>query len=165
MGRVIDQKYFEVRCKDDLYVTVLVKVGEDYHGCGQYDRHTPFGLAKNNEEFKHYLNMLSDDEIIEYRDDYDGCILHDMVTCNLSKKCFDEVCSRIGNYYFIKLLEMKDRFGNYAISNVRDLELFKYLIQFSGINGVLIRQVSLHCPISISNYLAEIVNNELFNDD
>lgn len=165
MSRVIDQKYFEVRCKDDLYVTVLVKVGEDYHGCSQYDHHTPFGLANNNDEFTYYLNMLSDDEIIEYRDDYDGCILHDMVSCNLPKDCFDEVRSRIGNYYFVKLLEMKDRCDNYAISNVRDLELFKYLIQFSGINGVLMQQISLHRSISILNYLAEIVNNSLFDDN
>lgn len=165
MGRVIDQKYFEVKCKDDLYTTVLVKVGEDYHGRNQYDHHTPFGLVKNIDEFICYLDMLSENEIVEYRDDYDGCILRDMVICNLSKKYFDEVYDRIGNYHFIKLLEIKDRGGDYVISNIRDLGLFKYLISFSKMHGALIRQISRKCPNSILNYLAEMINSLLFYEN
>lgn len=166
MHKVVDQKYFEVRCKDDLYVTVLVKIEEDdYHGCSQYDHHTPFGLVNNLDEFICYLDMLSDNEIVEYRDDYNGCILHDMVSCNLPYECFEAVRGRIGDYYFVKLLEVKDRSDNCAISNVINLELFKYLIRYSGVSGALLRQISIRCPIFISNYLAELVNDALFDVD
>ena len=165
MGKYIRQKNFEVKCKEDLYNTILVKVGQDYHECCQYDHHTPFGLCKNLDEFTGYLNMLSEDEIIDYRDDYDGCILHDMVTCSLPKIYFDEVRDRIGNYHFVKLLEVKDRGNTYAIANISDLSLFKYLISFSGMNGDMIQQISCRCPMSILKYLAKLINNSLFDGD
>lgn len=161
MGKSISQKNFEVKCKEDLYDTVLVKVGQDYHGCSQYEHHTPFGLCKNLDEFAGYLNMLSVEEIINYRDDFDGCILHDMALCNLPISCFDIVLSYINKENFVKLLKKRDRGGNYVISNTRDLKLFKYLVSFTGVNGDLLRKISQRCPNSILDYFAEIINDQL----
>lgn len=161
MGKSICQKNFEVKCKEDLYDTVLVKIGQDYHGCSQYEHHTPFGLCKNLDEFTRYLNMLSVEEIINYRDDFDGCILRDMALCNLPISYFDVVLSYINEENFVKLLKKRDRGDDYVISNARNLELFKYLASFTGINEDLLRKISQRCPNSILDYFAEIINDQI----
>ena len=162
---VVSYANFAVKSKEDLYTTITVKVGTDYHGCGFFDKHTPFGVCKNIEEFESYLDMLSNEEIINYRDCYGGTILHDMAEANLTTDYFEKIIDRIGEYNFIELLEIRDRGGNYAISNVQNLELFKYLVSYSGIDDRMLRRISQFCSQPILTYLADIINDAILFDD
>ena len=116
-------------------------------------------------EFESYLDMLSNEEIINYRDCYGGTILHDMAEANLTTDYFEKIIDRIGEYNFIELLETRDRGGNYAISNVQNLELFKYLVSYSGIDDRMLRRISQFCSQPILTYLADIINDAILFDD
>lgn len=156
------QKDFKVNDKEDLYKTVLVKVGQDYHGRGQYDHHTPFGLCEDLDILNEYLDMLSTEEIIDYRDEYGGSILHDMALCDLPISHFKAVLSRMMEGDFFELLKIKDRNDCYVISNTRSLELFKYLLSFTGMNYELLRNIMRNCPKIIASYLSDLINDGLF---
>lgn len=160
MSRNIMKNKFKVLCKDDLYSTVLVKVDyNDYHGNSVYEHHTPFGIAETIREFEMYLDLLSCKEIMEYRDYSGGNILHDMARCDKSIKYFDIVLETIGDSSFIKLLKMNDRNNSYPLSEISNLNVFKYLLSFINISGDMLYQISVNCRNKeILDYLANLIN-------
>lgn len=150
---------FSVSTKDDLYTTILVKNNSICNFDNTYERHTPFGVAKNVETFKSYLNMLSTEEIMRYRDNMDGNILHDMCDCDKGVEYFKILMNRIGESNFKELIRLEDRSGMQPLVQISNLELFKYMFSFTRMNSRLLSQLALNSRNrKIIEYLANLIN-------
>lgn len=150
---------FSVSTKDDLYTTILVRNTASYNYDNTYERHTPFGVAENVETFKSYLNMLSTEEIMRYRDDMDGNILHDMCDCDKGVEYFKILLNYIGEYNFKELIRMEDRSGMQPLVQISNLELFKFMFSFTRMNSRLLSQLALNSKNrKIIEYLANLIN-------
>ena len=158
---IVNPEEFSIKNKDDLLNKIIqIKVGSDYHGCGEYVLHTPFGLCETLDKFREYISMLTLDEIINYRDDYDGSILHDMVTCNKDLSYFKYIYSVVKYRNFVKLVKHKDRSGNDVITKIRDLNLFKEIVKITGIERYEVRRMTDNCSNEIIDYITELIIDE-----
>lgn len=158
--KLISEEKLVISSKEDLYVMVAAR---DYRYINElvYKKHTPFGVCKDLNEFRRYLNMMTVDEIIEYRDDMDGNILHDMAECNKNIDFFDEVLKIVGKNEFANLIQMPDRGGEYPISMTDDLNLFDYLLSFVSLNDKILYKISSTCRNQkILKYLSDLINRD-----
>lgn len=150
---------FVVNEKDDLYVTILVNDEGSFYGCNACGHHTPFGVCRDYNEFHRYLSMLTPNEVLEYRDDMGGNILHDMTYTNTYMDFFEMILNYVGYDDFCDLITMSDRSGICPLAQTTDLELFVYLLSFVKIDGKILEQISTKCFNSkILDYLAELIN-------
>jgi len=158
---IVNPEEFEIKDKNDLLNTMIrIKVDSDYHGCAEYEFHTPFGLCETLDKFREYISMLTIDEIINYRDNYDGSILHDIVTCNKDLSYFKYIYSVVKYRNFVKLVKHKDRSGNDAITKIKDLNLFKEIVKITGIERDEIRRMTDKCSNEIIDYITELIIDE-----
>ena len=144
---------------NDLYQTVMVPdYYDEFDGRTIYQYLSVWGVIKDFETFETYLNWLTPEQVIDFRNEDDGCILLDMALAHQPEPFWKLVYDKIGNDAFCEMLIARHRTGIAPIVLIKDFDLFKILISMIRINGRFLRDFGIHATNQELEYLAEIIN-------
>ena len=157
--RTVELEDFAVNCKEDLLrTTILVPIERDFHGRMMYDRQTPWELIEDFEQFKEYINTLSVEDIINYRDELDGNILSSFASSGKSIEWFEVIALKVGDDDFMDMLMMKDRRALCPFALISNVETFAALLPYVNFDILLMRQIIRNNRTDVLAYLASLMN-------
>ena len=157
--RTVSLDELTIESVDDLYQTVMVPDDYDeFEGRTIYQHLSVWGVVKDFESFETLLNWLTPEQVIEFRDEDDGCILLDMARAQQPEPFWRLVYDKIGDDAFREMLITRHRTGVAPIVLIKDTNLFKELISMVRINGRILRDFGIHATDEEMEYLANIIN-------
>ena len=159
MNNTVDFQEFKVNCKNDLYQTVLIPEDRDYHGRMSYSHHTVFDVVNDFTVISSYINWLSNEEIINFRDEYDGNILSGLASSGKEYDYFELIINRIGIETTIKLLLENNRLGVCPLAEITNLDTFIIMMSIVDIDEKILRQICLKSTNNIVDHLAAMINS------
>jgi len=160
----IEEHSFNVQSKEDLYVTIRVQNMNLYpcmYSCQPCTFESPFSYAKTLDVFKYYLDLLSDDEVMTYRDNIGGNILNKIAECGKGIEYFAVIYDRVGDKNFKDLLLQKDRSGTCPLVEIQDLDTARQCLFLVGVNGDVLRQMYAHTDQSVLDFIASLINDHI----
>ena len=162
--RTVSLDELTIESVDDLYQTVMVPDDYDeFEGRTIYQCLSVWGAIKDFDSFKTFLNWLTPEQVIEFRDGFDGCILLDMARAQQPEPFWSLVYDKIGNDAFCQMLITRHRTGITPITLIKNIDLFKKLLSMVRINGRILRDFGIHATNEEMEYLANIIN--LFHEN
>ena len=144
--------------RDLLYTTVLVPIGKDYHGNTEFEHTTVWGCINDYNVFTNYLNELTNEEIINFRDELGGNILSGIANNNAPLEFFGFIADRVGGENFYKLLLSTNRSGVCPLAQIQNLKAFAILLNDVEIDRNVLRQICRTAPNDIVQHLSNMIN-------
>lgn len=157
--RTVDLNELTIESVDDLYQTVMVPVDYDeFDGRIIYQSLSVWGVVKDFESFERFLNWLTPEQVIEFRDEDGGNILLGMAIAQQPEPFWSLVHDKIGDDAFCEMLITRHRTGLTPIVLIKDIDLFKALIRMVRINGRILRDFGIRATDEEMDYLADVIN-------
>lgn len=148
-----------VNDKYDLNQVVLVPDFQDYHGRMEYSHHTVFAVINNIETFVNIINWLSNDEIVSFRDEYEGNILSGLAESGKDLRYFEYIAQRIGKDAMLDLLLQENRLGICPLAEITNLEVFVVMMNMVDIDAKTLRSLCARAHNDIVDHVASMVNS------
>ena len=152
----------DIKTVEDLYTNVLIPIDEDpYDGRTMYDTVTVWYCLDDIEVFEDCMEMMTPEELMEFRDEMDGNVLSSLAQSGKPIEFWDLVEDYIGHENFLELLTMEDRAGRCPLTQIKDVDTFADQLNKTLITRDMMRQIALHGTDEVVEYITEITN--LFN--
>ena len=162
MNTEVRAEDLEINNVEDLYLTVMIPNGEDaYDGGTIYNAVTVWYYINDIDFFVSCMEMLGVDAFMEFRDEMDANILSSLAQSRKPIEFWNVVENFVGHDNFIDLLTMRDRSGQYPITEIKDVEVFAEQLNKILITRDMMRQIAIHGTDEVVEYVTNIIN--LFN--
>lgn len=156
-------EFHDITKEDLLYTTLLVMKCSDFHGNPMFDHKTVWAAFDDVDEFDYYLDWLTPEEIVNFRDELNGNILSGLAENNKPLSFFELIADRIGWNHLSSMITDKNRGGICPLAKVKDLQVFIALSSLVTIDRCTLRQICSIAPNDIIEHLTELINSA--NDD
>ena len=155
----VDVNELKIRTKNDVYQTVLIPVDRDYHGNMIYDHRTVWACIDDINAFQQLIDNFTPEEIIAFRDEYNGNIFASLAESNRDVRFFQVLVEKIGEENAYNMLLSYDRRHICPLALIRDLESFVVLLNAINIDADTLRQICHHGTNQVVDHLACMVNS------
>ena len=155
---IVDYDLFRYKGKDSLLYVCLLVPDRTYPDMVLYDHKTVFSQMEKFETFKAHVDTLTRQEVIDFRDFFDGNILSDLAKFGKNIEWFEYVHEIVGETEFRKMLYAKSRCGYCPLGAINNIDAFKVLISNYNITSDILYQLARNCRTEELEYVADMVN-------